>query len=107
MLEINNEISKNRMKFKNFLISKLKTFNSISYLYFGDFITEAFFNENVLEKKGIKVEIKLGILSIVNLLNKKNQLLTNRNKNSTVSFFNYLDIKQILSIIEKNNFEKL
>ena len=107
MLEINNEISKNRMKFKNFLISKLKTFNSISYLYFGDFITEAFFNENVLEKKGIKVEIKLGILSIVNLLNKKNQLLTNRNKNSTVSFFNYLDIKQILSIIEKNNFDKL
>ena len=46
-------------------------------------------------------------MSIVNLLNKKNQLLTNRNKNSTVSFFNYLDIKQILSIIEKNNFEKL
>ena len=43
----------------------------------------------------------------MNLLNKKNQLLTNRNKNSSVSFFNYLDTKQILSIIEKNNFEKL
>ena len=43
----------------------------------------------------------------MNLLNKKNQLLTNRNKNSSISFFNYLDTKQILSIIEKNNFEKL
>ena len=46
-------------------------------------------------------------MSIVNLLNKKNQLLTNRNKNSSISFFNYLDTKQILSIIEKGNFEKL
>ena len=108
MLEINTELSKNKIIFRKYLISKLDIFNSISYLHLGDFnITETFFDDNVLEKKGIKVEVKLGILSIVNLLNKKNQLLTNRNKNSSVSFFNYLDTKQILSIIEKNNFEKL
>ena len=108
MVEINTELSKNKIIFRNYLISKLEIFNSISYLYLGDFnINETFFDDNVFEKKGIKVEVKLGILSIVNLLNKKNQLLTNRNKNSSVSFFNYLDTKQILSIIEKNNFEKL
>jgi len=108
MLEINTELSKNKMIFRKYLISKLNIFDSISYLHLGDFnIAETFFDDNLLEKKNIKVEIKLGILSIVNLLNKKNQLLTNRNKNSSVSFFNYLDIKKILSIIEKNNFEKL
>ena len=108
MFEINTELSKNKIIFKKYLISKLDIFNSISYLHFGDLnVTETFFNDNMLEKKGIKVEVILGILSIVNLLNKKNQLLTNRNKNSSVSFFNYLDIKKILSIIEKNNFEKL
>ena len=108
MLEINTELSKNKMIFRKYLISKLDIFNSISYLHLGDFnITETFFDDNLLEKKNINVEIKLGILSIVNLLNKKNQLLTNRNKNSSISFFNYLDTKQILSIIEKGNFEKL
>lgn len=108
MFEINTELSKNKMIFKKYLISKLDIFNSISYLHLGDFnITETFFDDKVLEKHGIKVEVKLGILSIVNLLNKQNQLLTNRNKNSSISFFNYLDTKQILSIIEKNNFEKL
>ena len=89
-------------------ISKLNEFNSVSYLCFGDFNTsETFFDENLLRNEKIKIEVNLGILPIVNLLNKKNQLLTNRNKNSTVSFFNYLDIKQILSIIKKNDFEKL
>jgi len=108
MLEINTELSKNKILFRKYLISKLDIFNTISYLHLGDLnITETFFDDNVLEKKDIKVEVKLGILSIVNLLNKQNQLLTNRNKNSSVSFFNYLDTKQILSIIEKNNFEKL
>lgn len=108
MVEINTELSKNKMIFRKYLISKLDIFNSISYLHLGDFdIAETFFDDNLLEKKNINVEIKLGILSIVNLLNKKNQLLTNRNKNSSISFFNYLDTKQILSIIEKGNFEKL
>ena len=108
MLEINTELSKNKTIFRNYLISKLDILNSISYLHLGDLnITETFFDDNALKKKKIKVEVKLGILSIVNLLNKKNQLLTNRNKNSSISFFNYLDTKQILSIIEKNNFEKL
>ena len=108
MLEINTELSKSKMIFRKYLISKLDIFNSISYLHLGDFnIAETFFDDNLLEKKNINVEIKLGILSIVNLLNKKNQLLTNRNKNSSISFFNYLDTKQILFIIEKGNFEKL
>ena len=107
-LEINTGLLKNRTKCIKYLISKLNKFNSISYLCFGDFNTsETFFDEKLLRNERIKIEVKLGILPIVNLLNKKNQLLTNRNKNSTVSFFNYLDIKQILSIIENNNFEKL
>ena len=108
MLEIKTDLSKNKIIFRKYLISKLNLLDSISYLHVGDFnINETFFDNNVLEKKGIKVEVKLGILSIVDLLNKKNQLLTNRNKNSSVSFFNYLDTRQILSIIEKKDFEKL
>ena len=107
-LEVNTELLKNKIKLTRYLISKLDTFNSISYLYFGDFkINETLFDQNILEEKGIKVEVILGILSIIDLLNKKNQLLTNRNRNSSVSYFNYLDIKQILSIIENYNFEKL
>ena len=107
-LEINTELSKNKIRLKKYLISKLDTFNSISFLYFGDLnISETYFDQNLSKEMSIKVEIKLGILSIVDLLNKKNQLLTNRNKNSSVSFFNYLDIKQKLSIIENDNFEKL
>jgi len=106
--EINTGLLKNRTKCIKYLISKLNKFNSVSYLCFGDFNTsETFFDENLLRNERIKIEVKLGILPIVNLLNKKNQLLTNRNKNSTLSFFNYLDIKQILSIIKKNDFEKL
>ncbi len=108
MFEINPGLSKNKTKCIKYLISKLNTFNSISYLCFGDFnIANNIFNENLLREKRIKIEINLGIFPIVNLLNKKNQLLTNRNKNSSVSYFNYLDVKKILSIIEKNNFEKL
>tara|TARA_X000001036_G_C20461836_1_gene717800 strand:+ start:140 stop:808 length:669 start_codon:yes stop_codon:yes gene_type:complete len=107
-LEINTELFKNRAECIKYLISKLNKFNSISCLCFGEFNTpENFFDEKLLRKERIKIEVKLGILPIVNLLNKKNQLLTNRNKNSSVSFFNYLDIKQILSIIKKNDFEKL
>ena len=108
MLEVNTELSKNKIRFKKHLISKLNIFNSISYLYCGDFkINRTFFDKNILEETDVEVEGKLGILPIVDLLNKKSQLLTNRNKNSSVSYFNYLDIKQILSIIEKNKFEKL
>ena len=106
--EINTGLLKNRTKCIKYLISKLNKFNSVSYLCFGDFDTsETFFDEKLLRNERIKIEVKLGILPIVNLLNKKNQLLTNRNKNSSVSFFNYLDVKQILSIIERNDFEKL
>ncbi len=108
MLEVNTELSKNKIRFKKHLISKLNIFNSISYLYCEDFkINKTFFDKIILEETDVEVEGKLGILPIVDLLNKKNQLLTNRNKNSSVSYFNYLDIKQILSIIGKNKFEKL
>ena len=52
MLEINTELSKNKMIFRKYLISKLDIFNSISYLHLGDFnITETFFDDNLLEKK--------------------------------------------------------
>jgi len=108
IFEINTGLLKNKTKCIKYLLSKLDTFNSISYLCFGDFNgAETFFDESLLRAKKIKIEVNLGILPIVNLLNKKNQLLTNRNKNSSVSFFNYLDVKQILSIIERNDFEKL
>ena len=58
-------------------------------------------------RKKTSIEIKIGILPIVNLLNKDNKLITNRLKNSSVTFLNYLNINKSISIIKTIGFEKL
>ena len=60
-----------------------------------------------LKKKNIQVEKVLGIPEIILWINKRKLFLTNRNKNSSVSFFypkTKVDCKKILNI---RNFEKL
>ena len=59
------------------------------------------------KKKKIQVEKVLGIPEIILWINKRKLFLTNRNKNSSVSFFypkTKVDCKKILNI---RNFEKL
>ena len=91
------------------VIHKLfETYNSISHLIIGD--TCLFFEnieESFFKKKKIPVEKVLGIPEIILWMNKKKNFLTNRNKNSSVSFFypkTQNDCKKILKI---RNFEKL
>ena len=91
------------------VIHKLfEKYNSISYLTFGD--TFLFFEDNYelfFKKKKITVEKILGIPEIILWINKRKLFLTNRNKNSSVSFFypkTKVDFKKISNI---GNFEKL
>ena len=61
-LEVNTELSKNKVTFRKYLISKLGIFNSISYLHLGDFnITKTFFDDNILGKKGASVQRYKGL----------------------------------------------
>ena len=86
----------------------LKTYNSISHLIVGDpFLFFENNEESFFQKKRIPVEKVLGIPEIILWINKKKLFLTNRNKNSSVSFFypkTKIDCKKILNI---KNFEKL
>ena len=91
------------------VIHKLyKTYNSISHLIIGDpFLFFENDEESYFQKKRIPVEKVLGIPEIILWINKKNLFLTNRNKNSSVSFFypkTKNDCKKVLYI---KNFEKL
>ena len=91
------------------VIHKLfEKYNSISHLIVGDPIL-FFENDEELffKKKKISVEKVLGIPEIILWINKKKLFLTNRNKNSSVSFSypkTKADCKKILNI---KNFEKL
>ena len=85
-----------------------ETYDSISHLITGDpFLFFENTEELFFKKKKIHVEKVLGIPEIILWINKKNLFLTNRNKNSSVSFFypkTKNDCKKILNI---KNFEKL
>jgi len=86
----------------------LKTYNSISHLIVGDpFLFFENNEESFFQKKRITVEKVLGIPEIILWINKKKLFLTNRNKNSSVTFFypkTKIDCKKILNI---RNFEKI
>ena len=53
------------------------------------------------EIQKVSIELKLGVLPTVNLLNKNNDLITNRNKNSSVTFYNLIDPNNLIQIIKK------
>ncbi len=91
------------------VIHKLfEKYNSISHLIIGDPLL--FFENNeetYFQKKKIPVEKILGIPEIILWINEKKIFLTNRNKNSSVSFF-YPKTKNDCNKLEKiRDFEKL
>ena len=91
------------------VIHKLyKTYNSISHLIIGDPLL--FFENNeetYFQQKKIPVEKILGIPEIILWMNEKKIFLTNRNKNSSVSFF-YPKTKNDCNKLGKiRDFEKL
>ena len=91
------------------VIHKLfEKYNSISHLIIGDPLL--FFENNeetYFQQKKIPVEKILGIPEIILWINEKKIFLTNRNKNSSVSFF-YPKTKNDCNKLEKiRDFEKL
>tara|TARA_Y100000766_G_C18757222_1_gene531517 strand:- start:65 stop:730 length:666 start_codon:yes stop_codon:yes gene_type:complete len=85
-----------------------ETYNTISRLIIGDpFLFFDNSEESYFKKKNILVEKILGIPEIIIWMNKKKLFLTNRNKNSSVSFFypkTKYDCNKLLKI---EKFEKL
>ncbi len=85
-----------------------ETYDSISHLITGDpFLFFENTEELFLKKRKIQVEKVLGIPEIILWINKKNLFLTNRNKNSSVSFFFPKTKKDCKKLLHFRNFEKL
>ena len=91
------------------VIHKLfETYNSISHLIIGDpFLFFENNEETYFKKKKIPVQKVLGTPEIILWMNKKNFFLTNRNKNSSVSFFYPKTKNDCNKLLKIGNFEKL
>ena len=91
------------------IIHKLfEKYNSISHLIVGD--SFLFFENNeelFFKKKKISVEKILGIPEVILWMNKRKLFLTNRNKNSSVSFFYPKTRVECNKILNIKGFEKL
>ena len=83
-------------------------YNTISYLIPDDPLLNTNKKiDNFFKEKNIKVEKVLGIIDVVNTLNKKKQFLTNRKTNSSFSFFTPSSKDKLRKFLDKNKFEKL
>ena len=102
------DLAKSNLSLLNVIYKLFEKYNSISHLIIGDPLL--FFEnreETFFRKKKVSVEKILGIPEIILWMNKKKLFLTNRNKNSSVTFFcpkTKSDCNKILNI---KNFEKL
>jgi len=88
------------------LFSQYKT---IAHLRSGDSLLFNNGNEQkkFFESHNIKVKIILGIIEVVNWLNNESDLLTNRQKNSSITFFEKFNLNKIFKVLKYNKFEKL
>ena len=100
--------SKKSVIFSNYVIKKLQDFNSISVLQ-SSFLNfnDNFLNDKIMKNPNIISKYSLGITNIVNNLNKNNKLLTDRDKNSSVTFFDDFKFPKLLKIIRNKQFEKI
>ena len=102
------DLADSKIKLVKVIHKLFEKYNSISYLKVGDtFLFFENYEELFFKKKKIQVEKVLGIPEIILWINKRKLFLTNRNKNSSVSFFypkTKNDCKKIPNI---RNFEKL
>ncbi len=106
--EVNTNLSFNEEDTLRYLLKKLKKYNSVSLCKYDPLcFHSSLFNDKLFESQKVSIELKLGVLPTVNLLNKNNDLITNRNKNSSVTFYNLIDPNNLIQIIKKKQFEKL
>tara|TARA_B100000029_G_scaffold515399_1_gene622214 strand:+ start:2051 stop:2716 length:666 start_codon:yes stop_codon:yes gene_type:complete len=82
---------------------------TIAHLCSGD---SFLFNDGLRERdffKSHNIEVVniLGIIEVVNCLNNQFDLLTNREKNSSITLFEKFQFKKISNLLKHNNFEKL
>ncbi len=91
------------------ILNLFSNYNVISHLCAGDSLlfSNGTKQKDFFESYKIKVQNILGIIEVVNWLNNQNDLLTNRKKNSSITFFEIFDLKKIFEILEFNKFEKL
>ena len=81
----------------------------ISHLLDGDTYID---NKGLVEKKyfdncGIECEVIPGIIKFVNIINKNSELLTDREKNSSVTFIKIYGLKEVEKILKNSFFEKV
>ena len=88
------------------LFSKYKT---IAHLCAGDSLlfSNGTKQRDFFESNNVKVNNILGIIEVVNWLNNENDLLTNRQKNSSITLFEKFDLKNIFEVLKYDKFEKL
>ncbi len=101
-------LSQNLANLLNKIWELFNNYNTISYLIADDPLLNT--NKEIdifFKEKNIKVERVLGIIDVVNTLNKKKQFLTNRKTNSSFSFFTPSSKDKLRKFLDKNKFEKL
>jgi len=86
-----------------------KKYTVLSHLKTSDpiFLDNGNAEKDFFEKNRIKAEIFLGVIQIVYQLNKKKDFLTDRKKNSSITFIKKLEIKKLEQILINGGFGKL
>ncbi len=81
----------------------------ISHLIDGDPFLDSFGEDELFFFNNMKIDCEVvpGIIKAVNCLNKNSKLLTDRNKNSSVTFMKPFDKNKFKKITNNNYFEKL
>ena len=87
----------------------LKKYHTISHLYCGD---PLLFNNGIKEieffkKNDITVDYSVGIIESIGMFNDHNDLLTNREKNSSVTFMKNFEFNKFTKLIQSPGCQKL
>ena len=115
MFKKQNIIVREDLKFKSHkhflekIVSLFSKNNLISHLVNGDPIIDynGIKEQKFFNKYGIICESIAGVIHLTNHLNRNSSLLTNREKNSSVTFIKTFNRKRVLKILDNLYFEKL
>lgn len=101
-------INRKCVDLSSYILGKLQIVDSIcvlqsNFLNFND----NFLTEEIIQNANIKIIYILGITNVVNTLNKHKKLLTNRDKNSSVTFIDEFQFPDIFETLKNRQFEKI